>query len=79
MKRTSLEAPSKDTFVIDIKILQAVVIGARDGITIVDASLPDYPLIFVNPAFERMTGYSFEEVNGKNCRFLQCPFTDQED
>jgi len=44
---------------------------ANDGITICDASAPDQPLIFVNKAFERMTGYSCSEVIGKNCRFLQ--------
>jgi PAS domain S-box-containing protein len=44
---------------------------SRDGITIADFSQPDHPLIFVNPAFEKMTGYSLEEVNGKNCRYLQ--------
>jgi diguanylate cyclase (GGDEF)-like protein/PAS domain S-box-containing protein len=65
--------------VIQKKILQAAAVGSRDGITIADCSLPDYPLIFVNPAFEKMTGYSLEEVNGKNCRFLQGSLTDQED
>lgn len=28
-------------------------------------------LIYVNPAFERVTGYSASEVIGRNCRFLQ--------
>ena len=31
----------------------------------------DYPVVYVNPAFEFNTGYSKEEVIGKNCRFLQ--------
>src|SRR4029450_6023093 len=34
------------------------------------------PLIHVNPAFERMTGYSAEEAVGRSCRFLQGPATD---
>ena len=33
-------------------------------------------LVYVNPAFERMTGYSAAEAIGKNCRFLQGPATD---
>jgi adenylate cyclase len=41
------------------------------GIVIAEATLPDMPLIYVNPAFERMTGYSANEVIGTNCRFLQ--------
>ena len=43
----------------------------RDGITISDARMEDNPLIFVNPAFERLTGYTAEEAVGKNCRYLQ--------
>lgn len=45
--------------------------AANDGITIADMKQKDYPLIFVNRAFEEMTGYNKEEVIGKNCRFLQ--------
>lgn len=48
-----------------------------NGITICDASLPDLPLIYVNPAFVRMTGYSAEETCGQNCRFLQGANSDQ--
>ena len=33
--------------------------------------LPDNPLVWVNPAFTRITGYTFEEAAGHNCRFLQ--------
>jgi diguanylate cyclase (GGDEF)-like protein/PAS domain S-box-containing protein len=64
---------------IDNEILLAAVMSSRDGITISDGTRLDNPLIFVNPAFERMTGYSFEEVEGKNCRCLQGPSRDQED
>ncbi len=45
--------------------------SVTSGITVADATQPDMPLVYVNPAFEVMTGYSFEEVDGKNCRFLQ--------
>lgn len=54
-----------------IKILEQAVMDSRDGITISDNLIDDNPLIFVNPAFERMTGYSFEEITNINCRFLQ--------
>lgn len=64
---------------INIEILQAAVMDSRDGITIADFSLPDNPLVFINPAFERMTGYLLEDVNGKNCRYLQGNDKDQED
>lgn len=48
-----------------------------NGITICDAALPDIPLIYMNPAFERMTGYELKEVVGLNCRFLQGDDTQQ--
>jgi PAS domain S-box-containing protein len=48
------------------------------GITISDPSLPDNPLIYINDAFERMTGYTREEALGTNCRFLQGEETDEE-
>jgi PAS domain S-box-containing protein len=41
------------------------------GITVADASEPDMPLVYVNAAFERITGYSPEYAIGRNCRFLQ--------
>ena len=45
--------------------------AANDGVTISDALAPDFPLIYVNRAFERLTGYDKEEILGRNCRFLQ--------
>jgi PAS domain S-box-containing protein len=48
------------------------------GITIADMRLPDEPLVYVNDAFERLTGYSVEETVGRNCRFLQGEESDSE-
>ena len=48
------------------------------GITISDPSLPDNPLIYLNSAYEEMTGYSEEFVLGRNCRLLQGPDTEEE-
>ncbi|TQJ94692.1 EAL domain-containing protein [Achromobacter sp. SLBN-14] len=47
-----------------------------NAVTIADATDPEFPLIYVNPAFERMTGFSRTEALGRNCRFLQGPETD---
>ncbi len=41
-----------------------------------DVRQADNPLVFVNDAFCRLTGYASEEVVGRNCRFLQGPETD---
>ena len=47
------------------------------GVLIADARKPDQPILYTNVAFERMTGWRFEEVVGRNCRFLQGPDTDR--
>jgi PAS domain S-box-containing protein len=47
------------------------------GVVISDARQPDMPIVYVNPTFERVTGYSAAEVIGKNCRFLQGGDADQ--
>ncbi|GAX74943.1 hypothetical protein CEUSTIGMA_g2389.t1 [Chlamydomonas eustigma] len=49
--------------------------SCAEGITIVDPSLPDMPVVYANESFLEMTGYSREEVIGRNCRFLQGPGT----
>ena len=51
---------------------------ARQGVTIADARQDDEPLIYVNEAFEEITGYQTGETLGRNCRFLQGPETDEE-
>ena len=51
--------------------------SASNGVAIADARRQDTPLIFVNPAFERITGHKSREIIGVNCRFLQGPATKQ--
>ena len=46
------------------------------GVTIFDATNPEHPIIYCNPAFESMTGYRRQEILGKNCRFLYGSDTD---
>jgi len=46
------------------------------GVLVTDPAAPDNPIIFCNPGFTDMTGYSTEEILGRNCRFLQGPETD---
>jgi PAS domain S-box-containing protein len=49
------------------------------AMAISDPALDDNPIIYVNAAFERLTGYRRDEVVGRNCRFLQGPLTDPRD
>ena len=51
--------------------------SVTSGISVASATAEDLPLTYVNPAFEVMTGYSLESVQGKNCRFLQGDDRDQ--
>jgi PAS domain S-box-containing protein len=59
------------------RLLGRAITASSNGILITDLSLPDNPIVYVNPAFERTTGYSMEEVIGRNCRFLQGGDRDQ--
>jgi PAS domain S-box-containing protein len=45
--------------------------ASHAAIIITDSNEPGNPIVYANPAFERITGYSIEEAIGKNCRFLQ--------
>jgi two-component system cell cycle response regulator len=56
---------------IERTILECAVESSTDGIVITDARAQDNPIIYINPAFERMTGYTSAETIGRNCRFLQ--------
>lgn len=57
-------------------LLRRALSTAAEGITISDPSQPDNPLIYVNDGFQTLTGYTAEDVLGKNCRFLQGARTD---
>ena len=55
----------------ELDLNRSIFKSVTSGISVANAQLPDMPLMYVNPAFEVMTGYTLEEVQGKNCRFLQ--------
>jgi len=61
----------------DLRHCRRIFDSVSNGITISAAGVPGLPLTYVNPAFERMTGYSATEVCGRNCSFLQGTDTDQ--
>ena len=54
-----------------LHLLERAIQSTGNGVAIVDARQPGYPAIFINRAFERITGYAGDEVLGRNLRFLQ--------
>ncbi|MDQ3636375.1 MAG: PAS domain S-box protein, partial [Actinomycetota bacterium] len=61
----------------ELRRMSRAIEATSDGIVVTDPNRPDDPIVYVNPAFERMTGYSAEETLGRNCRFLQGEDRDQ--
>lgn len=57
-------------------LLSAVIDASTASIVISDATQPDLPLIYVNRAFEQLSGYSREAVLGQNCRVLSAETPD---
>lgn len=50
----------------------------KSSVTVVDATSPELPLMYVNEHFTSLTGYTYAESIGRNCRFLQGTDTDPE-
>jgi len=69
--------PEKDPGIIPA-MLSTILDSCVNGVTLADPDLPDMPIVYANQAFVTMSGYSQEEVVGKNCRFLQGEDRDQE-
>lgn len=64
---------------INASLLQMVINASNDGIVVAEKEgEQDNILIYANPAFERLTGYSNEEILYQDCRFLQAGDRDQQ-
>ncbi len=59
-------------------VLTQILDACINGVTLSDPDLPDNPVVYANQAFEEMSGYSQEEIVGRNCRFLQGADREQE-
>ncbi|MBZ5487996.1 PAS domain S-box protein [Halomonas aquamarina] len=69
MKRSPLISP---------ELLERIVDASEDGIVVAEQEGDENILIYVNKGFERLTGYSADEILYRDCRFLQNDDRDQE-
>ena len=63
---------------ISLNLLKKAIDTANDGLVIAEQEGDDTILLYVNEAFERLTGYSEDEILYQDCRFLQGEDRDQE-
>jgi len=71
---------SREQFTTDgLRLLESAFEQASEAVLITTAELdlPGPEILFINPAFTRMTGYSAEEVIGRTPRILQGPKTER--
>ena len=60
-----------------LRLRDRAIEASINPIYITDSRMPDYPIVYVNPAFERVTGYASADAIGRNPRFLQGSDVDQ--
>lgn len=58
-----------------LQLLKRGLDASPNGIVITDAT-SNHQIVYINPAFLKLTGYSEKEILGRNCRFLQGEDTD---
>jgi diguanylate cyclase (GGDEF)-like protein/PAS domain S-box-containing protein len=62
----------------DPDMYRRLVESSPEGVVLIDAQGSDHPVIYVNPAFEALTGYSAAELKGRNLRLLQADDREQD-
>jgi len=70
---------SKDVELVksDFSLIESLSTGQQNFV-LSDPRLPDNPIVFASEGFYKLTGYTREQVLGRNCRFLQGPDTNQQ-
>lgn len=73
-----VEGVTKDSTTLvrsDFQLMDSLSTGQQNFV-LSDPRLPDNPIVFATPGFYKLTGYTPDQVLGRNCRFLQGPGTD---
>jgi two-component system cell cycle response regulator len=63
---------------LDVDLYRRLVETSPEGVVLVDAQNPERPVIYANPGFEALTGYSAAELLGRNLRVLQADDREQD-
>ena len=59
----------------DFSLIESLTKGQQNFV-LSDPRLPDNPIVYASSGFYELTGYTRDQVLGRNCRFLQGPGTD---
>ncbi|HEX3395082.1 MAG TPA: diguanylate cyclase [Steroidobacteraceae bacterium] len=62
----------------DPDMYRRLVEGSPEGVVLIDAQRSDHPVLYVNPAFEALTGYAAADLMGRNLRLLQADDREQD-
>ena len=62
----------------DLDLYRRLLETSPEGIVLADALAEDYPVLYVNPGFEALSGYAASDLLGKNLRLLQGDDRDQD-
>jgi diguanylate cyclase (GGDEF)-like protein/PAS domain S-box-containing protein len=62
----------------DPDLYRRLVESSPEGLVLIDAQGADHPVVYVNRAFETLTGYSAAELIGRNLRLLQADDREQD-
>src|SRR5450631_1608936 len=63
---------------LDPELYRRLVESSPEGVVLIDAQGSDHPAVYINPAFEALTGYSAAELTGRNLRLLQADDREQD-
>jgi len=61
-----------------VEFLRGVLDAAPEGIVVCEPGAADQPVIYANAAFQRLSGYSWDELSGQDLRRLQGSDREQE-
>ena len=60
----------------ELRVRDRAIGASSTAVAVMDAAPSEAPIVYVNPAFERLTGFPADEATGRNCWFLSGPDTD---